>query len=108
MNKTTNVLVAAITGFVAGILLAPKSGVETREEIKNKAREAKARMDEKAGEATGVLKEGAARAEVEARGLAESAKKSAHVIADEAGSLGGEARERFNRMTNETKQATKK
>lgn len=30
MSKTAKVLLAAIGGFVAGILLAPKSGEETR------------------------------------------------------------------------------
>ena len=108
MNKSTNVLLAAVTGFVAGLLLAPKSGAETREEIRTKAREAKERMDEKASEATEVLKEGAARAETEARGLAESARKSARTVADEATSLGDEAKHRFNRVANDTKQAAKR
>lgn len=108
MNKSTNVLLAAVTGFVAGLLLAPKSGAETREEIKNKAREAKERMEEKAGEATEVLKEGAARAETEARGMAESVKKSARMVTGEASSLSDEAHHRFNRTAGETKQDTKK
>lgn len=43
MNKETNkkwalgALMAAVVGFVAGILTAPKSGKETREDIKNTA-----------------------------------------------------------------------
>jgi gas vesicle protein len=32
MSKGLNVLVAAIGGFVAGVLMAPKSGKETRED----------------------------------------------------------------------------
>ena len=97
MSRSTNVLFAAITGFVAGILLAPKSGAETREEIRNKAREAKDRIDEKAGETMGALKDGASRAEAEVRGMAESAKRSARSVAGEADSLKSETRERASR-----------
>lgn len=34
-------LVGAVAGFVTGVLMAPKSGKETRDDIKNKAMEAK-------------------------------------------------------------------
>jgi len=43
MSRSKNVLLAAALGFLAGILFAPKSGKETREEISdrvNKARDA--------------------------------------------------------------------
>lgn len=36
MNKLATVVFAAVGGFVAGILLAPKSGKETRQDIANK------------------------------------------------------------------------
>ncbi len=108
MDKSVKVLFAAVTGFVAGLLLAPKSGAENREEIRKRVQEAKERMDEKAGEAAEVVKEGAGRAETEARGMAESAKKSAHVVADEAISLGNEAKERIGHITSEPKSTTKK
>src|SRR5690606_30628232 len=74
MSRVVNTIVAAAAGFAAGILLAPKSGKETREEIKEKAREAKGRMDEKASEVADALRNGANIAESEARGMAESAK----------------------------------
>ena len=38
MSKTAKVLLAAIGGFVAGILLAPKSGEETRKDMQKVAR----------------------------------------------------------------------
>ena len=41
MVKASNVLFAGVVGFVAGVLLAPKSGKETREDINVKANEAK-------------------------------------------------------------------
>jgi len=43
MTKLTTVVVAAAAGFVAGILVAPKSGEDTRQEMKAKAVEAKRR-----------------------------------------------------------------
>lgn len=43
MSKTTSLLVSflagAAVGFVAGILVAPYSGAETRRRLKNKAKE---------------------------------------------------------------------
>ena len=53
MSKFVKVVAAAAAGFVAGILLAPKSGKETRADIKAKADEVKT----KATEAVGVAKE---------------------------------------------------
>jgi gas vesicle protein len=37
MSKVIKVAVAAAAGFVAGILFAPKSGKEIREDLKHKA-----------------------------------------------------------------------
>lgn len=108
MSKAVNTILAAAAGFAAGVLLAPKSGKETREEIRNKAREAKGQIDEKADEAVGVLKEGAAQAEAEARDMAKSVRKSASAVAAEANYLGHEAKERVNRVTEKTKQSAKK
>lgn len=39
MNKLISVLAVAVAGATAGLLLAPKSGAETRKEIKAKAEE---------------------------------------------------------------------
>ena len=41
MSKLIKLAFAATAGFVAGILLAPKSGKETRADIKTKANELK-------------------------------------------------------------------
>ena len=108
MGKLLNAVVAAAAGFAAGILLAPKSGKETREEIRARAQDTKKQLDTKADEAVDVLKESAAKAEVEARGMAKSVKKSASTVAAEANYLGHEAKERMNRVTQDTKEAAKK
>lgn len=107
MSKGINAIVAAAAGFAAGILLAPKSGKETRDEIKAKALETKGQIDQKKDEAVEVLKEGATRAEAEARDMAKSVKKSAGTVAAEANFLGHEAKERMNRVTENTKQDAK-
>lgn len=49
LNKLASITIAAAAGFVAGILLAPKSGKETRQDIKEKAHEAKDYVSDKAG-----------------------------------------------------------
>ena len=108
MSKALNALVAAAAGFAAGVLLAPKSGKETREEIRSKARDTKGRIDEKTGETMDVLKEGATRAEIEARDMAKSIRKSAGTVAAEANFLGHEAKERAARVAENSKQAAKK
>src|SRR5690606_32946687 len=95
-------------GFAAGVLLAPKSGKETREDIRTKALETKEQIDEKADQTAEVLKEGASRAEVEARDMAKSLRKSAGTVAAEANFLGHEAKERVNRVTESTKETAKK
>jgi gas vesicle protein len=107
MSKAINTLVAAAAGFAAGILLAPKSGKETREDIKAKALETKDRAAEKAGEATEVLKESASKAEAEMRGMAKSVKKSASTMAAEANYLGHEAKERASRVADKTQKDAK-
>lgn len=107
MSKALNTVIAAAAGFAAGILLAPKSGKETREDIKAKALDAKGVAEEKADEAKEVLKEGAAKAEVEARGMAKSVRKSAETVAAEANFLGHEAKERAGRVADKTKKDIK-
>lgn len=107
MSKALNTIIAAAAGFAAGILLAPKSGKETREDIRAKALETKGQIDEKADEALDVLKEGAARAEAEARDMAKSVKKSASTVAAEANFLGHEAKERASRVAERTQQDAK-
>ena len=81
MSKTlAKVIIAGAAGFVAGILVAPKSGKETRADIVAKAEETKEFATEKAAQVAQAAKEGAASvkkgakcAEREARGRANSA-----------------------------------
>ncbi len=108
MSKALNTVLAAAAGFAAGILLAPKSGKETREEIRARALDTKGQLEDKADEAMDVMKEGAARAEAEARDMAKSVKKSAGAVAAEANYLGHEAKERMGRVAEGTKQDAKK
>jgi len=110
MSKATNVIAAAAAGFVAGILLAPKSGVETRKDIKNKALEAKGYAGDRAQqvkaaarEAGGTLKKGVENVGAEADGMVKSARHSAEKVAHEAVRLGDEAKTRANRAVEETK-----
>jgi len=55
MAKTLEVLLAAAGGFIAGVLLAPKSGKETRQDLYEKKNEYKA----KANESIDTIKKGA-------------------------------------------------
>lgn len=107
MSKALNALFAAAAGFAAGILLAPKPGKETREDIKNKALETKEQMDKKAGQTVEAVKEGATRAEAEAREMAKSLRKSAGTFKAEANFLGHEAKERAGRVADKTKETAK-
>ncbi|MFZ1249922.1 MAG: YtxH domain-containing protein [Candidatus Microsaccharimonas sp.] len=45
MNKALSIVVVAASSFIAGILLAPKSGKETREDLKAKANDYKIKAD---------------------------------------------------------------
>jgi gas vesicle protein len=80
MVKSKDVFLAAVVGFVAGLLFAPKSGKETREEISEKADKARgAAMD-----AYDSIKSGARNVATEATGMAHSVKDSAEDVASEA------------------------
>ena len=111
MSKFVKVVAAAAAGFVAGILLAPKSGKETRADIKAKADEVKT----KATEAVGVAKEKATagyeaakvgatevgkevtgffgRTSKQAGTVAKDAKKTASTVADDAKEAGRNVRD---------------
>ena len=55
MGKIDTVILAAIGGFVAGVLLAPKSGKETRQDLMDKKNE----YQEKANDGIATIKRGA-------------------------------------------------
>ncbi len=115
MSKTTNVIVATIAGFVAGILLAPKSGKQTRQDLKNKAHHAKQYADDKAVQVKGAihdgvdsLKQGVDKAGLEAKGMASSARTSAATVGKEAAKLGDEAKLRASRVADEAKRTAER
>lgn len=109
MSKAVKLALAAAAGFAAGILLAPKSGEQTRKDIKHKALRAKkyatGRADEAYDAAMDVhedLKGNAAVATEEAKGFAKSAQASARRVGrdvgEEAEKLTDEARTRVSRV----------
>lgn len=115
MSKSfLKVISLAAAGFVAGVLLAPKSGEETRKDLKNKAKEAKKYTEAQADRAIDIGTEGletvkssAKRAKHEATDLAKSTRTSAKVVATEAKKLGGEAKVRAKRVATDAKQTAK-
>ena len=78
----TTGIIAAVTGFAAGILLAPKSGKETRADIKKKANEAKDYAVKQAGVAKEKASAGFAAAKKGAGTVAEDAKKAGRDVRD--------------------------
>lgn len=111
MSKVVKIVGAAAVGFIAGILLAPKSGKETRADIKRKAGEAKdyavdkaAVVKEKATAGFQAAKSGAADAGEEVSGffgrtskrtgvIARDAKKTAGAVAEDAKQTGRNVRD---------------
>ena len=59
MSRMIKVAAAAAAGFVAGILLAPKSGKETRDELKKKANDLKAQAEDVAHDVEQTARRGA-------------------------------------------------
>lgn len=90
MNKGANIIAVAAAGFIAGMLLAPKSGKETRHDLKTKALDAKKVAGIKAEDIKHAMKAGAhtlhhsvKEAGEEMSDLADSAKyKAGHVVED--------------------------
>jgi gas vesicle protein len=107
MGKALKVIGATALGFVAGILLAPKSGKETRKDIKNKASKAKTYAGGKAGHLKNVATKSAHEVGDEAKGFAKSARGSAAIVSTEAGRLADEAKTRAARVAEEAKRASR-
>lgn len=110
MSKALKVIAATAVGFAAGILLAPKSGKETRNDIKNKAADAKQYAGEKTEQVKAAthdgiesLKHGAGKATDEAKKFADSARTSAGKVGKEAGKLADEAKTRAGRLADEAR-----
>lgn len=112
MGKGFLVLLAAIGGVVAGILMAPKSGEETRRDIKNKAKEyhnkSKAGMKEvKKGAAMvgGELAESAEAMKGIAKDAADGVKRTAGRVKEEATSRAKVIQGEVNQTAAETRRA---
>lgn len=84
MGKLGTVVLAAVGGVIAGLLLAPKSGKETRQDIADKANDLKSRASDGMDE----FKKGADSVKEEIVSGAESIKgevtRRASVVKDEA------------------------
>jgi gas vesicle protein len=114
MKALLKVITVAAAGFAAGILLAPKSGKQTRSDIKAKAIETKKYAKNKAQLAKDIgtqglstVKTSAKHAEDEASEFVKSTKVSAKVVAKEAAKLGSEAKTRAKRVATDAKRTAK-
>lgn len=114
MSRMMKVILAAVGGFAAGVLLAPKSGAETRKDIHKQVKKAQKIAETKAGQAKSaahdgakIAKVGAKDVETEVAAFGASAKATAQQIAAEAAELGGEARRRGAHVMETTKQTAK-
>lgn len=112
MSKLMKLVVASVAGFAAGVLLAPKSGKETRAELAKQAKKAKKQAAKKAellkdvaDDSKDTIIHSADAAGKEAVEFGRSAKATAERIAAEAAELGGEARTRARRVAHEAKAA---
>jgi len=90
-NNMVAVVFAAMAGFITGILVAPKSGRETREDLRAKAEDTKRQAREKletvnraVQDGTQELKDFGRKSGAEATGLADDAKRRAARVDHEA------------------------
>jgi gas vesicle protein len=81
-NVAGIMLLAAAAGAVAGILFAPKSGEETRQELRTKYDGAKSKMQDKAHMAKDKLSKGVEAARSKVHDAADKAKDTADKTAD--------------------------
>lgn len=104
MKKLLGVVAAAAAGYVAGVLFAPKSGEETRKDLKAKKDELELKATAKKEQAKEVLdestqrvKKGAADISDEAADFSKKASTSASRISKEASTLGNQAKRSLGR-----------
>ena len=81
------VVIGAVAGVVAGLLTAPKSGKETREDIKNKANEARGSAERKLKEAHKELEKLSKEAKTKAKELKGKAQEEMNGYAQKADEL---------------------
>lgn len=80
VKKTLAIVGAAVAGFAAGILTAPKSGKETREDIKNKAEDLKKSAGEKAEQAKSAAKDSFESVKTGAKKVGDATAQTAHDV----------------------------
>lgn len=88
MKKVLAIIGAAAAGFAAGILTAPKSGKETRKDLKKKAIKLKADTEKVAGKAAAVAKDSVDSLKVGSR-------KVGDAVTDTAKDVKGNVEKRF-------------
>lgn len=95
MNRGANVIAVAAAGFIAGMLLAPKSGKETRQDIMNKAHDAKKAAGEKSEHMKDVMKDVGS----EVSEFADSTKRRFGRVVKEEKDMVNEAKSRADRAS---------
>ena len=80
MKKVLAALAAAAAGFAAGILTTPKSGAETRADIKKKADKMKVEADKKAKQAKAAAKDSLASMKSGAQKVGDAAVETARDV----------------------------
>ncbi len=83
-NVILGTLIGAAVGFAAGILLAPQTGKETRDQLGEKANDAKDAINDVAGKAMASLKEVKESVERSLRGDAKLAANEAEKLKNDA------------------------
>ena len=114
MKKLLGLVAAAGVGYVVGLLFAPKSGKETRSDIKSKLDNLKETTSEKVDNAKDIydesvakVKKGAGEIGEEMTIIAQEAQTSAGHIGKEARRFGGEAKKHLGKASNSAARTTK-
>ena len=107
MKKLLGLVAAAGAGYIAGVLFAPKSGKETRAEIKQTADGVKEIAAKKAAKAREVAAKKADQAKEVYYESAKKVKKGAGEISDEMGALAKQAKVSAGKVGTEAKKLGK-
>lgn len=95
MNRGANVVAVAAAGFIAGMLLAPKSGKETRQDLMDKAHGVKKAAGEKTDHMKDIMKDVGS----EVADFADSTKRRFGRVTNEEKDMVEEAKARANRAS---------
>jgi len=96
-------LIGAVAGFVSGVLLAPKSGKETRDEITKDALKVKATAEKDVAEAAKKVKAEATKLKAEATKTADEVYGKAKVVAKDVTTKAKEIKGHFEEAAEDTK-----